>query len=271
MNLIALVDCRWGIAKDGRQIFTIPGDLKRFKSLTMGSPIVLGRKTLLNFPDGKPLPGRENYILSKKIGTMDGAIVCRDVSEIPEEVLKNGWCVGGESVYRQLLPYCDTAFITWIDSDFGADQFLHPLEGDWQLCNASKVKEYNGTRYRFRTYKRGQSNPINSETLCWRCRRPGTSACEWDKSKGALPVKGWTANPTIRYGGTRDETQSYYVISCPKFIPDKRRQKIKNLRLSPEIAKEIDMLLLGGEKVRIIAQKFGVTTDTVYKRRRKLF
>lgn len=156
MNLIALVDCRWGIAKDGRQIFTIPDDLKRFKSMTMGSPIVLGRKTLLNFPDGKPLPGRENYILSKKIGTMDGAIVCRDVSEIPEEVLKNGWCVGGESVYRQLLPYCDRAYITFIYEDFNADQFCPNIASSeqWELSRIGKLMNYGRTKYQFLEYRK---------------------------------------------------------------------------------------------------------------------
>lgn len=156
MDLIALVDCRWGIAKDGRQICTIPDDLKRFKALTMGSPIVLGRKTLLNFPDGKPLPGRENYILSKKIGTMDGATVCRDVSEIPEKVLKNGWCAGGESVYRQLLPYCDRAYITFVYENFNADQFCPNIasSGQWELSRIGKLMHYGRTKYQFFEYRK---------------------------------------------------------------------------------------------------------------------
>lgn len=124
----------------------------------MGCPIVLGRKTLLNFQDGKPLTGRNNYILSRKIGIMDDATICRDISELQEEVLKYGWCVGGESVYRQLLPYCDRAYITSVDADLNADQFCPNLEeGDeWELMCQEESMEYAGMRYQFREYRRKQ-------------------------------------------------------------------------------------------------------------------
>lgn len=154
MNLIAVVDRNWGIAKDGHQICTIPDDLRRFKRLTTGGSIVLGRKTLLNFPDGKPLPGRKNYILSKKIGVMDDAIICRDISDIPDEVLKDGWCAGGESVYHQLIPYCDRAFITFVDADLGADQFLE-FNSKLKLHRTEEPRYFDGMTYQFREYRGG--------------------------------------------------------------------------------------------------------------------
>lgn len=156
MTLVALVDKKWGIAKNGRQIYTIPDDLRRFKHLTIGGSIVLGRKTLLNFPDGKPLPGRKNYILSKKIGIMDDAIICRSISDIPDEVLKDGWCVGGESVYRQLLLYCNRAFITVVDSDLSADQFCTNLDNneEWEKVEESKYKQHGEMKYKCVEYRR---------------------------------------------------------------------------------------------------------------------
>lgn len=166
MTLIALVDKKWGIAKDGKQICYIPDDLRRFKKLTMGGSIVLGRKTLLNFPDGKPLPGRKNYILSKKIGIMDDAIICRSISDIPADVLRDGWCVGGESVYRQLLPYCDRAFITLVDEYMDADQFCPNLEinTEWELDRLGKVGVSSGMRYQFLEYRRKSDDWNNRES-----------------------------------------------------------------------------------------------------------
>lgn len=156
MKLIALVDHNWGIAKNGRQICFIPDDLARFKSLTTGGDIVLGSKTLLSFPRKKPLPGRRNYILSKKLEEIDGAVICRNISDIPEKVLKNGWCVGGESVYRQCLPYCDHAYITAVDEDLDADQFFPNLDKneEWEKTEESSNIGFGFRRYRFLEYRR---------------------------------------------------------------------------------------------------------------------
>lgn len=144
--LIASADRNWGLGKDNKLLKRIPEDLKRFSELTKGNAIVVGRKTLESFKDKKPLPDRINIVLTRdKNYTCEGAIIVHSVEELIntiKEIDKKVYVCGGATIYKQLLPYCESALITQIDEEYDADTYLINLEensnwtkthiGDWQ-------------------------------------------------------------------------------------------------------------------------------------------
>ena len=162
MFQVVAVDKNWGIGNDGNLLFHISEDLKNFRRLTEGKTVILGRKTLATFPKGAPLKNRRNIILSRDESyTVEGAEVARSVEEVAEllknENTDNVVVIGGESIYRQMLPLCDTAVVTKIDAEAPAsDKFFPDLDEDenWYLAEESEVKEENGIKFRFCTYKR---------------------------------------------------------------------------------------------------------------------
>ena len=115
MNLIVAVDQNWAIGKDGDQLVYLKEDLKRFRTLTSGHTVILGRKTLATFPGGRPLKNRRNLILSRNPHFQaERAEVFPSVEELVKQADGDAFVIGGASVYEQLLPYCDTAYITKI-------------------------------------------------------------------------------------------------------------------------------------------------------------
>ncbi len=158
MDLIAAADNNWAIGKEGKLLCHLPGDLKYFKEKTTGKTVVMGRKTLESLPGGKPLPNRTNIILSQdRSFAAEGCIVCHSIDALAklcgnDEVM----VMGGASIYRQLLPYCDSCFITKIDCTFDADTYMTNLDSreDFQLAWESGWKEENGIKYRFTRYDR---------------------------------------------------------------------------------------------------------------------
>ena len=157
MNLIVAVDRNWAIGKEGDQLIYIPEDLKRFKALTTGHPVILGRKTLATFPGGRPLKGRANLILSATPGyQVEGAAVYPNIASLLTEAPADAFVIGGESVYRALLPYCDTAYITKIDAEFPADRYFPDLDEDpaWTVTEESPSLEHEGVSFRYVTYSR---------------------------------------------------------------------------------------------------------------------
>ena len=139
MKALVLTDYEFGIAKKGRLPFHIKEDLKRFKEATTNGVIVMGRKTLESFPDGKPLPNRTNIVLSRdKDYKVDGAIVVNSIEELKEELLKydddSTYLVGGECIYKELLDECSDVIVTWVHKTVGCDQFipnLYDMEDKW--------------------------------------------------------------------------------------------------------------------------------------------
>ena len=120
MNLIVAVDNNWAIGSKNELLIRIPNDHKHFREETTGKVVVLGRKTLETFPQGMPLKNRINIILSKDPNyQVKDAIVVHSIEELLEELKKydeeNIYIIGGESIYRQMLPYCDVAHVTEID------------------------------------------------------------------------------------------------------------------------------------------------------------
>lgn len=157
MELVVAVDRSWAIGNQGDQLFYIPADLQRFKALTMGRPVILGRKTLATFPGGRPLKGRENLILSRNPDFKpEGATVYPDLESLLAAAPANSMVIGGESVYRALLPYCDVAHVTQIDAAPEADTFFPNLDEDpaWEITETSEWLDHEGLPFRYVTYRR---------------------------------------------------------------------------------------------------------------------
>ena len=161
MNLIAAADVNWAIGKNGKLLVSIPEDMKRFRALTTGKTVILGRKTLATFPQGKPLKNRRNIILTKDPSfAVEGAETAHSVEEALEFCEKDDpadvFVIGGGSLYRAFLPYCDTAYITRLDYAYAADAFMPDLDKDpaWEKVDESEEQTYFDLIYTFDTYKR---------------------------------------------------------------------------------------------------------------------
>ncbi len=157
MKLIVAVDQNWAIGRDGDQLLYIPEDLKRFKELTMGHPVILGRKTLATFPGGRPLKGRRNLILSRDPDfAPEGAEVYHDVETLLAHAPEDSFVIGGASVYELLADRCDTAYVTKIDAQFPADTWFPNLdERGWSVVEQSEDFDHQGISYRYVTYQNG--------------------------------------------------------------------------------------------------------------------
>ena len=158
MYVIAAVDQNWAIGKGGDQLCYLPADLKRFQALTTGHPVILGRKTLATFPGGRPLKNRRNLILSRDPAfAPEGAEVFRELDSLRAAAPADSFVIGGESVYRALLGWCGTAYITKIGRAWeGADAFFPNLDGDpaWFVAEEGEPLEHEGIPFRYVTYKR---------------------------------------------------------------------------------------------------------------------
>ena len=161
MNIIAAVDKNWGIGNRGELLVSIPKDQKMFRQETTGKVVVLGRKTLDTFPQKQPLPYRTNIILTHdKNYQVKGAVVVHSIEKLMEELKKypsqDVYIIGGESIYQQMMPYCDTAHITQIDHEYQADAFFPNLDEDpeWELTAEGEEETYFDLEYRFVRYNR---------------------------------------------------------------------------------------------------------------------
>ena len=161
MNLIVAVDSNWAIGNQDKLLITIPNDHKHFREETTGKVVVLGRKTLQTFPQGLPLKKRTNIILSRDPEyTVKDATVVHSIGELLEKLKQypseDVYVIGGESVYRQLLPYCDTAHVTKIDHAYQADTYFPNLDQDpdWEITADSDELTYFDIPYQFLKYER---------------------------------------------------------------------------------------------------------------------
>ncbi|MDD3569711.1 MAG: dihydrofolate reductase [Lachnospiraceae bacterium] len=162
MIMIVAADEKWGIGINGDLLTPLPEDMKFFREKTKDSVIIMGRKTLLSFPNGKPLKNRVNIVITTdKNFSEEGCIVCHSVEEAAEisknYTDKDVFVVGGGTVYRQMLKCCDTAYITKIYKTFDeSDTFIDNLDtmDDWVVADESELKEHNGLNFRWVTYKR---------------------------------------------------------------------------------------------------------------------
>lgn len=158
MKLIVAVDACWAIGKDGDQLCYIPPDLKRFQRLTTGHPVLLGRKTLATFPGGRPLKNRRNLILSTDPAFAPaGGEVFATLKAALAAAPADTFVIGGASVYRQALAYCDTAYVTQIHWAFpAADCYFPNLAADpaWEAVETEGPYRYEDLAYTYVTYRR---------------------------------------------------------------------------------------------------------------------
>ena len=167
MNIIVAVDKNWAIGKDNKLLVSIPADMKMFRQETTGKVVVMGRKTLESFPNGLPLKNRTNIVLTgNKDYNVKDAIIVHTVEELLEEIKKypseEVYCIGGDSVYKQLLPYCDTAHVTKIDFAYEADSYFPNLDEkeEWEITADSDEQTYFDLEYAFLKYERkGEAKP----------------------------------------------------------------------------------------------------------------
>ncbi|HOO79437.1 MAG TPA: dihydrofolate reductase [Lachnospiraceae bacterium] len=161
MNIIVAVDKNWAIGYQNKLLVSIPKDHKVFREETTGKVVVLGRKTLETFPQGQPLKNRTNIIVSRDPSfRVKDAIVVRSIEELLDKLKEypsdDVYIIGGESIYRQMLPYCDTAHVTQIDHVFDADTYFPNLDEDkeWKITDTSEEETYFDLEYRFVKYSK---------------------------------------------------------------------------------------------------------------------
>lgn len=161
MELIVAVYDHWGIGKDGTQPIALSADRKFFREATKGALVIAGRRTIQDFPGGKPLPGRVNLVLTRNAGDIPGFTVCNSLEQVLAlaNAAPRAMVIGGGSIYRQLLPWCDTAYITKVHTTVPCDTFFPDLDADprWRLAEVLQAGEENGIRYEMLVYKRVES------------------------------------------------------------------------------------------------------------------
>ena len=158
MELIVAVYDDWGIGCCGTQPIALSADRKFFRETTRGAMVIAGRRTIGDFPGGKPLPGRVNVAISRNVKEIPGFTVCETVEEAAKlaETAQRCFVIGGGSIYRQMLPYCDAAYITKVHTTVGCDTYFPNLDEDqeWYLAETLQSGEENGIAYEMLLYKR---------------------------------------------------------------------------------------------------------------------
>lgn len=165
MDLIVAADNNWAIGNKGDLLVSIPEDHKFFRQTTMGGVVILGRKTLAGFPNGLPLAGRDNIIMSRNPDyRVRGGIVVHSKEEL-FETLKNYkdrqiFVIGGGKIYEMLLPYCRYAHVTKIDYSYEADTYFPNLDkmDNWKIVADSDEHTYFNLEFYF--YKYENSSPL---------------------------------------------------------------------------------------------------------------
>ena len=158
MEAIVAVFSDWGIGSEGTQQIVLKADRAHFRALTAGAAVIVGRRTLGDFPGGRPLKGRENIVVTRQNIEIEGAEVAHSTEEALALAARypRALVIGGASIYRQFLPYVDTVHVTKIDRAPASDSFFENLDAspDWRAAEEAAWQEENGVRYRFVTYKR---------------------------------------------------------------------------------------------------------------------
>ena len=159
MKTIVAVDKKWCIGKKNDLLFSIPEDMKFFRSTTMGKVCCMGYNTLLSFPGSKPLKNRTNIVLAPTEVERDDCTVVHTLDELFAELKKYDsdeiYVIGGAMFYKTMLPYCDEYLITKVDADGGAEVFYENLDAieTVECVYESEPVESNGYTIRFTTYK----------------------------------------------------------------------------------------------------------------------
>ena len=157
MDAIVAVYSDWGIGCDGTQPVVLKADRVHFRELTQGAAVIVGRKTLGDFPGGKPLKNRHNIVISRQDMEIEGAELVHSVEEAMAAAEKHERClvIGGASVYKQFYPHLKRVYLTKIDLAPHSDSFFPNLDEEgWRCTEQSQWLEEEGLRYCFCTYER---------------------------------------------------------------------------------------------------------------------
>ena len=158
MQAIVAVYADWGIGAKGTQPLVIPADRKRFRELTAGAAVIVGRKTLEDFPGGRPLKNRHNIVITRQNLQIEGAKVAHTTDEAVTLSEQYDVCfvIGGDRVFRQLFPYLDTVHVTKIDAAPFSDSYFPNLDEDpaWECAEADPAQEHDGVTYQFCVYRK---------------------------------------------------------------------------------------------------------------------
>ena len=157
LEAIVAVYSDWGIGANGTQSVTVKADRQRFRAHTEGAAVIVGRRTLADFPGGKPLKNRVNIVLTRG-AAIEGAVTVRSAAEALTEAKRHErtLVIGGESVYREFLPHIGRVYVTKLECDPHSDVFFPNLDEDpaWHVTEAGPEEEEDGLRFRFLTYER---------------------------------------------------------------------------------------------------------------------
>lgn len=161
MKAIVCADKNWGIGYQNRLLVSIPSDMKFFRETTTGNVIVMGRKTLESFPNGMPLKNRVNIVMTRdKKYDVNGAVIVHSEEELMKELEKYDsekvYVIGGESIYRMMLPHCKQVYVTKVDRAFQADTFFPNLDemDDWKMTEEGEEQTCFDLEFCFTTYER---------------------------------------------------------------------------------------------------------------------
>lgn len=162
MNAIACVSKSWAIGRDNQLLFHLREDMRRFRALTVGGTVIVGRRTLDSFPGGRPLPQRRSIVVTRDASfSRPGAETAHSVDEalaMTDPDRDDVWLIGGSSLYAAALARCKFAYLTCVDGDVeDADAFFPELDRlpGWERTEISAPLEENGVSYRFVTYRNG--------------------------------------------------------------------------------------------------------------------
>ena len=158
MDLIVAVYDDWGIGRDGTQPIALRADRKFFRETTRGAMVIVGRRTIADFPGQKPLPGRVNVALTRQSGEIPGFAVCHSPEEAAAlaETAERAMVIGGGSIYRQMLTYCHRAYITKVHVTPESDTYFPNLDEDgaWELAEVLQSGEEDGIAYEMCLYRK---------------------------------------------------------------------------------------------------------------------
>ena len=158
MEAIVAIYEDWGIGCCGTQPIALSVDRKFFREMTRGAMVIVGRRTVADFPGQKPLPGRVNVVLTRTQQEIPGFTVCTSPEEAVElaKTSEKAMVIGGGSIYRQMLPFCDSVLVTKVHCCPGSDTYFPNLDEDpaWELAEILLSGEENGIRYEMCRYRR---------------------------------------------------------------------------------------------------------------------
>lgn len=161
MQAIVAIDNNWGIGYKNELLFHVPEDMKFFKEKTLGKVVVMGKNTFLSLPGQKALPKRVNIVLSRSKNFNPDGVVLLDSLESLSEKLKefesdDVFIIGGQSVYKMMLPYCRRIYVTHFDAEVTADTFFPNLDEkpEWEKTFTSEKILSKGHVFSFNTYER---------------------------------------------------------------------------------------------------------------------